>query len=101
MDTNVKNFYSKVNNTDYLVVFGLSTCGYCMETKKYLNTHNIKYKYYPIDNFKELFFRVLIEASFKYPELNINETHKTVPVIFYKKKFIGGYSDLKELINLN
>lgn len=94
MDTNVKNFYSKVNNNDYYIVFGLSTCGYCLETKNFLNNNNIKYKYYLIDNFKELFFRVLIEASDIYPELNINNTHKTVPVIFYKKKFIGGYTDL-------
>lgn len=94
MDSNIKNFYSKVNNFDYYVIFGLSTCGYCMEAKKFLNKHNIKYKYYPIDNFKELFFKVLSDASTVYPELNINKSHKTVPVIFYKKKFIGGYSDL-------
>ena len=94
MDTNIKNFYSKVNNNNYYIIFGLSTCGYCLETKKFLNERNIKYKYYSIDNFKELFFRVLIEVSIVHPELNINKTHKTVPVIFYKKKFIGGYSDL-------
>lgn len=94
MNTNIKNFYSKINNDDYYVVFGLSTCGYCIETKNFLNKNSIKYKYYPIDNFRELFFKVLNDASIIYPELNINEKHKTVPVIFYKKKFIGGYSDL-------
>ena len=94
MDTNIKNFYSKVDNNDYYVIFGLSTCGYCLGAKIFLNKHKLKFKYYSIDNFKELFFKVLIDASVVYPELNINKTHKTVPVIFYKKKFIGGYSDL-------
>ncbi len=94
MSTNIKKIYSKINNNDYYVVFGLSTCIYCNKTKIFLENNNIKYKYYSIDDFKDLFFKNFVKLANNYPELNINSNHTTVPVIFYKKKFIGGYTDL-------
>lgn len=98
LNNNIKKLYSKVNN-NYFVVFGLSTCIFCKNTLKLLKDNNIKYKYYLIDNFYNLFFKTFIDLSDKYPELNIDSTHKTVPVIFYNGKFIGGYTNLKQIIN--
>jgi glutaredoxin len=94
MDSNVNKLYSKINNNDDYIVFGLSTCVFCENTKEYLKKNKISYKYYPIDDFKDLFFKNLIKLTNKHPELNININQTTVPVIFYKKKFIGGYNDL-------
>lgn len=98
MNTSIEKLYSKINNKNDYIIFGLSTCGYCKETKNILKKKNINYKYYPIDEFKELFFKILAKLATSYPELNIDIKHTTVPVIFHKKKFIGGYTDLINLI---
>ncbi len=94
MDTNVKKIYSKLNNKNYYVVFGLSNCSFCNKTKSFFNIKKINYKFYPVDDFKELFLKNLIDINTSYPELNIDKLHKTFPIIFYKNKFIGGYTDL-------
>ncbi len=95
---NVDKLYNKINNKSWFVVFGLSTCIFCKKTIELLESKNIKYKYYLIDDFYNLFFKVFINMANTYPHLNINSTHKTVPVIFYENKFIGGYTSLKNLI---
>lgn len=96
---NVEKLYNKINNDTYFVVFGLSTCIFCQKTIQLLESKNIKYKYYVIDNFYNLFFKTFINLANTYPNLNIDKTHKTVPVIFYKKKFIGGFTSISNLIN--
>jgi glutaredoxin len=90
---NTESLYNKINN-DYYVIFGLSYCGYCIKTKKYLKDHNKKYKYYEIDKYYKTFFKNLIKTYTKYPDIKFKTEHKTYPVIFYKGKFIGGYIDL-------
>jgi glutaredoxin len=96
---NINKLYNKINNNTHYVIFGKSDCSYCKNTIKLLNINKMKYKYYPIDNFYNLFFSVLIKLGNMCPILNIDSSHKTVPVIFYKKQFIGGYTDLKKLLN--
>lgn len=93
-NSNINKLYEKINNNTHFVVFGLSTCIFCKKTIELLDTKGIKYKYYLIDNFFNLFFNTFINLSQTYPNLDIDPTHKTVPVIFYKKKFIGGYTNL-------
>ena len=99
MNTNEKKIYSKINNDNDYVVFGLSNCIFCKKAIDFLQNNNISFKYYPIDNFKELFFKNLVKLSGNYPILHINSQHNTVPIIFYKKKFIGGYTDLLNKFN--
>lgn len=99
MDSNLKKIYSKINNNNDVIVFGLENCGYCKNTKFFLKSNNINYKYYSIDDSKDLFFKLFTKLSTVHIELNINTNHKTVPVIFYKKKFIGGYTDLVNFFN--
>jgi glutaredoxin len=100
MDTKINKLYKKINNDDVdLIVFGLSTCSYCKKTLELLRNNKISYKYYTIDEYYNTFFQVFIEIAKKYPEFNINENHKTVPVIFYKKSFLGGYSELSKLLH--
>lgn len=95
---NVNKLYDKINNKTYFVVFGLSTCIFCKKTIELLENKNIKYKYYLIDDFYNLFFKVFVNLAKTYPNLNIDQSHKTVPVIFYENKFIGGYTSLKNLM---
>ena len=94
MDANIKKIYSKINNDDNYIVFGLSTCIFCKKTIDFLQKNKISYKYYVIDDFKDLFLKVFSKLANIYQKININPQHKTVPIIFYKKKFIGGYTDL-------
>lgn len=96
---NVEKLYSKINNNTHYIIFGLSTCIYCQKTIQLLKSKNIKYKFYIIENYYDLFFKTFLNLVHVYPDLDIIQTHKTVPIIFYKKKFIGGFSDLNNLIN--
>ncbi len=95
MDTKVLKLYDKINNeNDGFVMFSLSYCGYCNNAKKYLKSKNIKYKNYIIDKHYDIFLRLLGSLSNLDPSLGIDPNHKTYPIIFFKKKFIGGYTDL-------
>jgi glutaredoxin len=96
---NVEKLYSKINNNTHYIIFGLSTCIFCQKTIQLLESKNIKYKYYIIDDFYNLFFKTFINLANTYPNFDIDKTHKTVPVVFYKKNFIGGFTSLNEMIN--
>ena len=96
MDDKLNILYKKINSKD-IIIFGLSYCGYSAKTVEYLKQKNIKFKYYIVDKYYDIFIKLLHELSKIYLNLNINIHHKTFPVIFIKNKFIGGYN---ELINL-
>ncbi len=68
-------------------IYTLDTCVYCNLAKDILKKNNLKYEEIKLeknnDNLKKL----------------IEKTKcKTVPQIFVNENFIGGYTDLKELI---
>lgn len=95
---NINKLYKKINNDTHFVIFGKTECPYCIKTLELLKINKIKYKYYPINDFFNLFFSVFVKLANIYPELNIDILHETVPVIFYKKQFIGGYTNLKSIL---
>lgn len=99
LNTNVDTMYNKINNNTHFVVFGLSTCIFCHKTIELLKSKNIKYKFYNIDEIYNLFFKTFNDLAHEYPNLDIDPTHITVPIIFYKKKFIGGFTNLNSTIN--
>ena len=100
MNSKVEKLYKKISNDKKEVVFfGLSYCEYCKKTIELLKKNKITYKYYQIDNCYNIFFNILSEVSKLYPNIGIDHNHKTVPVIFIKKKFIGGFIDLKKILN--
>lgn len=96
---NIDKLYQKINNNTHFVIFGLSTCVFCKKAIELMESKNIKYKYYLIDDFYNLFFNTFYAMAQYYPNFNIDLSHKTVPVVFYKKKFIGGYVNLLNIIN--
>lgn len=99
LNSNIKKLYDKINNDSHFVIFGISNCKFCKETIKLLTNKNIKYKYYLIDDYFEIFFEILNNLSIKYKNLKIDTKHKTVPVIFFSNKFIGGYTNLKKILD--
>ena len=99
MDSKVKKLYKKITNENKeIVMFGLSDCIYCKKTLQLLKKNKITYKYYSIDDYFNLFFKVLVEVAKYFPNFEINIDHKTVPVIFYKGKFIGGFTEISQYL---
>ena len=95
MDSKVKKLYKKINNNnDEVIIFGLSHCEFCKRALSLLKKHKVAYKYYPIDKDFNLFFKVFVEVAKYFPNFEIDIKHKTIPIIFYKKKFIGGYDEI-------
>lgn len=100
MNSKVIKLYNKINNDEKdIIIFGLSDCIYCNNSIKLIKKNNISYKYYLIDKHFNLFFKLFLEVAKLYPYLLINIEHKTVPVIFYKKKFVGGYNELNKKLS--
>lgn len=98
MDSKVDKLYKKIlNDKKEVIIFGLSYCEYCKKTLELLKKNKTSYKYYTIDKYYNIFFNVLNEVLKLYPNLGINPNHKTVPVIFLKKKFIGGYTEFRKI----
>lgn len=88
--------YDKINNNiDTFIVFGLNGCPYCTNAIKYLKDNKYKHKYYEMNKYRDIFIKILKDLNDMYPTLEINMNHETFPVIFYNKKFIGGFDDLK------
>jgi len=85
----------KINtNKDTFLIFGLSTCKYCKNALEHAEKNSLQFKYYEMDKYYEIFIPILNKLSELNSKLNIDPTHRTFPVIFYNKTFIGGYTDL-------
>ncbi len=93
---------NKYNNQDIVLLLGLSQCPFTSKSKIYLDSKNIKYKFYSIDKYRDIFFELLQKINdLQKNELttfDIDINHKTFPIVFIKNKFIGGYSDLINII---
>ena len=86
----MSELYELPNENEY-TIYTKSECIYCDNAKKLLEkekTTIINCDDYLVKN-KELFL-------FFIKNLNNGIEHKTFPIIFYKKTFIGGYSELNE-----
>lgn len=75
--------------SNYVVVYGRSTCPYCIKTIELLKK-----------NPKSLFVEIDTEPMKLFGKSNLLEilkseigSHSTVPIVFDKGKFIGGASD--------
>lgn len=69
-----------------VIIYSKATCSYCRAAKKLLDNKLIPYKNIDITFNKELHRKLEKETG-----------QSTVPYIFIKKRFIGGYSQLKPL----
>jgi glutaredoxin len=94
----VKKIYNKIIiNDNTIIIFGLSSCSYCKKAIKWCQDHDASFKYYNVDKYHKIFINIIRDLIKLDNTLDINPDHNSFPVIFYKKKFIGGYT---ELINL-
>jgi glutaredoxin len=90
-----KKILEKINsNDDIILIFGLSSCKYCKNSLEFVKNNNLQFKYYDMDKYYEIFIPILNKLSELNDKLCINPNHRTFPVIFYNKKFLGGYTEL-------
>jgi glutaredoxin 1 len=73
-----------------ITIFGTPTCGYCREAKALCERKELSYKYVDItvENIDFSDFEALTGKKFK-----------TVPQIFNGEQYVGGYKELKELLD--
>lgn len=82
---NESSSFPKPSVYDEFTIFGASYCGYCTKAKELLEEHNIQYVYHDISDMNKL---ALVEYT----------KQKTIPMIFQRTKFIGGYTELKKIL---
>ena len=86
-------------NKNKIVIIGLDYCPYCKNAIKLVQKFNIPYEYYNIHKDYKNLFDALKIINLKNNNIQFIEEHKTVPVVFFNKKFIGGYSELAKYFN--
>lgn len=84
--------------SDVFIIFYSPSCIYSMMALNLLRKSNFKYKSYNIDKIRGNMSTVKSMLSQNYALINYNLGHNTKPVIFYNRKFLGGYSNLKEFV---
>lgn len=81
---------------DLYVIFYSDWCTYSINALELLRKHNLSYKGYKIDNITGNIDKLVNKLSDEAETTGFDTSHKTRPIIFYKGKFIGGYTELKE-----
>lgn len=89
-----------INNEteDIYIIFYSKWCKYSMDALSLMETNKKQFKGYDIDKIKGNLPRLLdcLQKNANITSFNIE--HKTRPIIFYKGKFIGGYSELLKVL---
>lgn len=84
-------------NSDLFIVFYNDWCSFSKRALELLERKKISFKAYDIDNIGGI-DKVLTYLKKEKDLTNFDVNHKTRPIIFYKGKFIGGYSELSSFI---
>ena len=80
---------SKLQGIDWFIIT-MDGCGYCDEAKKLLKTHKLKFKTQMLTKKNQDKIYESIDS--------LTKKYRYFPVIFYKGKFIGGYTELKKIL---
>lgn len=76
-------------SSDEWTVYGASYCGYCRLSIDLLKEKGEQYRYVDMSEYKLELFSIL------QPMIG---NHRTIPIIFHRGNFIGGYSQLKAFL---
>jgi glutaredoxin 3 len=87
----LKDKYRNLENGQYkYTIYTLDSCPSCYKAKELLKKKNLTYKEIPVKyEDKDKIFKKLAEKTNNY---------KYFPIIFHKKKFVGGFVDLEKEI---
>lgn len=84
---------------DTYVIFFVYECPYCQRALELLRKSNVKYKGYNINDINGG-MTTLLEVLNKNNELvGFNKNHRTKPIIFFNRKFLGGSDELAKHFN--
>ena len=88
---------------DLYVIFYSSWCEYSKKALDLLRDNNLSYKAYSIESIKGGMERLLklLKNNKEETYSEFDPNYKTRPIIFYKGKFIGGYTELVKYIKYN
>jgi hypothetical protein len=80
---------------DIFTIYSKSGCKYCLEVKKLLENQNKDFLIIDCDNYlienKTCFLQNIKELAKK--------DHKTFPIVFHNKVFIGGFNETNEYLD--
>lgn len=80
------------------IIFFVYECPYSMMALDLLRKSGSKYKGYNINAVKGGMAKLLETFNNNSENINFNKNHKTKPIIFFNKKFIGGYDELSKIL---
>jgi len=87
-------------HNDKLVIFYSDWCPYSKDAVKLSRQSGVKHRHYKIDNVPGGFPAILEIFNKRSNETGYDKNHKTKPIVFYKGKFVGGYTELSKIINV-
>ena len=92
----MSNKYTRkvIKHKDKIIIFYKDKCPYCTMAIKLVKNNKCLYKKYMINDATEVIKKLSEDKTIK-----INLQHRTVPIIIINGKFIGGYTELKKLLN--
>ncbi len=87
---------------DIFIVFYSDWCKYSTDVIQLLERNDMSYKGYQIDKIKGGMDRLLKFLIQSKDQTDFDPMHNTRPIIFYRGKFIGGYTEMRRYIgNIN
>jgi glutaredoxin len=83
---------------DTYVIFYVKECPYCQNALALLEKSGVNCKGYNIHDIKGDMLALLSVLNTNANEIGFDKGHKTKPIIFYNGKFIGGYTELANIL---
>src|SRR3989338_6122958 len=80
----------------YCTVYGSSSCKFCRKAKQLLEQQRIPSIYYDIDAWGQEVRRDIV--NYLTSQTDIPSHYRTIPLIFIYGKFLGGCTELEELL---
>jgi len=93
---NMTDLIHLIKNSDCVIMYS-PWCGYSKNALKLLNDKHISHKSVDFDKINASMIEIRSQLS-KDKSLKFPESYSTRPMIFMKGKFIGGYTDLKNIL---
>lgn len=97
MDQSILDKILNAANDTY-VIFYVNSCFYCRNALELLRKSSVQYKGYDINQIEGNMGFLLGVLNKNAEKIGFNSSHRTKPIIFYNKKFIGGYDKLVEFM---
>lgn len=86
-------------DNDYYIIFYSSNCGYSIRLKNFLKDNNIQYKGYDFAKCPDKWEELLEDLKENAEKISFDINHRTKPIVFFKKEFVGGSDDTIKLLS--